>query len=94
MVSRDTFIVSRMLRKIWPSCSSRHAALAVGAHVDARREMPAVTGIRLSPGVLPHTHDKRDYLQLGWTCFSKLSPLSKLGVFAGGDQISTPCSSA
>ena len=67
--------------------------LAVGAHVDARREMPAVTHIRLSPEVLPHTHDKRDHLQLGWTCFSKLSPLSKLA-FSLGDQISTPCSSA
>jgi hypothetical protein len=57
---------------------------AVGAHEDARRETPTVTHIRLSPGVLPHTHDKRDHLQLGCTCFSKLSLLSKL-TFSQGD---------
>ena len=43
-----------------------------------------VADIRLSPGVLPHTHDKRDHLELGWTCFSKPSRLSKL-TFSQGD---------
>ena len=82
MVSRDTFIVSRMLRKIWPSCSSRHddASLPFAPAYTRGGNRPPLPTSSPPPGSCLIRMTNATASSFTEACFSKPSPLSKLGV--------------
>ena len=74
---------ARMLRKIWPSCvvAATPTASPSAPTAKARREMPAVDRHPALPRVLPHTHDKRNYLAAWLRMFQQTQPVVKAFAF-------------